>query len=300
MYGFTGFVQEGRMADIKVGNIIAARRKELGITQLRLAELMGVSEQAVRNWENGSTEPGKGRFSALSLGSIYPMPGGLKDNVYWLLGSDAFIRQIEGEKHMYHFIKSHASSKNWNNTLMALKYAKISHDGQTRKGDFAIPYITHPLNVACQNVACHAISLEINEDEVIATALLHDVCEDCDIAPEELPVSDEVREAVRLLTRIPIEGESREETLERYYSRLIKNRVATIVKLLDRCNNVSFMTFAFPDSKIREYIAETRSYVLPLLEEARTRYPVYRNAYFLIKYHIGSVINSIDVLVNRK
>ncbi|MCR5669842.1 MAG: 4Fe-4S binding protein [Butyrivibrio sp.] len=42
------------------------------------------------------------------LGSIYPMPGGLKDNVYWLLGSDAFIRQIEGEKHMYHFIQRNA------------------------------------------------------------------------------------------------------------------------------------------------------------------------------------------------
>ena len=54
------------MADIKVGNIIAARRKELGLTQLRLAELMEVSEQAVKNWENGTTEPGKGRFSILS------------------------------------------------------------------------------------------------------------------------------------------------------------------------------------------------------------------------------------------
>ena len=42
------------------------------------------------------------------LGSIYPMPGGLKDNVYWLLGSDAFIRQIEGEKHMYHFLERNA------------------------------------------------------------------------------------------------------------------------------------------------------------------------------------------------
>lgn len=38
------------------------------------------------------------------LGSIYPMPGGLKENVYWLLGEDAFIRQIEGEKHMYHYL----------------------------------------------------------------------------------------------------------------------------------------------------------------------------------------------------
>ena len=144
------------------------------------------------------------------------------------------------------------------------------------------------------------MSLEIEEDEVIAAALLHDVCEDCDILPEELPVSEEVQEAVRLLTRIPMEGESREDTLQRYYGRLIKNRQATIVKLLDRCNNVSFMTFAFPDDKIRDYIAETRTYVLPLLEEARTRYPVYGNAYFLVKYHICSVINSIDVLVNRK
>ena len=42
------------------------------------------------------------------LGSIYPMPGGLKENVYWLLGQDVFIRQIEGEKRMYHFLKANA------------------------------------------------------------------------------------------------------------------------------------------------------------------------------------------------
>lgn len=39
------------------------------------------------------------------LGSIYPMPGGLKENVYWLLGDDVFIRQMEGEKHMYHYLE---------------------------------------------------------------------------------------------------------------------------------------------------------------------------------------------------
>lgn len=39
------------------------------------------------------------------LGSIYPMPGGLKENVYWLLGEDVFIRQVEGEKHMYHYLE---------------------------------------------------------------------------------------------------------------------------------------------------------------------------------------------------
>ncbi len=39
------------------------------------------------------------------LGSIYPMPGGLKENVYWLLGEDALVRQMEGEHHMYEYFK---------------------------------------------------------------------------------------------------------------------------------------------------------------------------------------------------
>lgn len=38
------------------------------------------------------------------LGSIYPMPGGLKENVYWFLGEDVYIRQIEGERHVYDYL----------------------------------------------------------------------------------------------------------------------------------------------------------------------------------------------------
>lgn len=39
------------------------------------------------------------------LGSIYPTPGGLKENVYWFLGDDVAIRQIEGEKRMYEWLQ---------------------------------------------------------------------------------------------------------------------------------------------------------------------------------------------------
>lgn len=41
------------------------------------------------------------------LGSIYPMPGGLKENVYWFCGEDLFIRQIEGERHAYEFLEDY-------------------------------------------------------------------------------------------------------------------------------------------------------------------------------------------------
>ncbi len=39
------------------------------------------------------------------LGSVYPMPGGLKENVCWLLGSDVLIRQVEGERRLYHYLE---------------------------------------------------------------------------------------------------------------------------------------------------------------------------------------------------
>lgn len=41
------------------------------------------------------------------LGSIYPMPGGLKENVYWFCGEEVFVRQIEGEKHAYEFLEDY-------------------------------------------------------------------------------------------------------------------------------------------------------------------------------------------------
>lgn len=38
------------------------------------------------------------------LGSIYPTPGGLRENVEHFLGNNYMIRQIEGDKHAYHFL----------------------------------------------------------------------------------------------------------------------------------------------------------------------------------------------------
>ncbi|MBQ3912677.1 MAG: 4Fe-4S binding protein [Lachnospiraceae bacterium] len=50
------------------------------------------------------------------LGSIYPMPGGLKENVYWLLGSDVFIRQMEGDQRMYRYLEDNKARIKGGNT----------------------------------------------------------------------------------------------------------------------------------------------------------------------------------------
>jgi len=55
---------------------------------------------------NIKAEPAQNEIE-YGLGSIYPMPGGLKENVYWFCGEEVFIRQIEGEKHTYHFLEDY-------------------------------------------------------------------------------------------------------------------------------------------------------------------------------------------------
>ena len=42
---------------MKMNEVIRQRRKELGLTQDRVAELLGVSAPAVNKWENGNSYP---------------------------------------------------------------------------------------------------------------------------------------------------------------------------------------------------------------------------------------------------
>ena len=104
---------------------------------------------------------------------------------------------------------------------------------------------------------------------------------------EDLPVNDVVKEAVRLVTK-----DKSKDTYD-YYQEISENAIATMVKLLDRCNNVSGMSAAFSKEKLVKYINETEEYVYPLLQTAKTRYSEYSNQVFLIKYHMTSVVTSL-------
>lgn len=41
------------------------------------------------------------------LGSLYPMPGGLRENVEHFLGKEMIVRQVEGEQEAYHFLQNY-------------------------------------------------------------------------------------------------------------------------------------------------------------------------------------------------
>lgn len=205
----------------------------------------------------------------------------------------SFIEPLEeknfDEVQMYDYVKTYASLRGMEQTLAALPYARDLHEGQFRKGKEKVPYISHPLTLAC-----HAIALGLDRDEIIATALLHDVCEDCGVTWEELPVGEEVRCAVKLLTKKP-GGHDKKA----YFEPIAKNEIALFVKLLDRVHNVSGMAGCFSKQKLVRYIDETEQWFYPKLQIARTDYPQYSNQVFLIEYHMVSVVNSLKCMLNE-
>ena len=73
-----------------------------------------------------------------------------------------------------------------------------------------------------------------------------------------------------------------------------------MVKLLDRCDNVSTMAGVFTEAKIRQYIQETREFVLPLLRQSKDQWPEESNALFVLKYHIYSVIDGLEKCVSSE
>ena len=188
---------------------------------------------------------------------------------------------------MYTFLRGYASGAGMHETLKALAFAREKHCGQVRKS--GEPYVVHPLTMAC-----NAVSMGIRDDVTVAAILLHDVCEDCDVSLAELPVNDAVKHAVDLMTFRVMAGETKEIAKNRYYNMLATSREASMVKLIDRCHNVSSMAGTFSTEKLKSYIEETRQYVLPLLRKVKTLYPEESDMLFVLKYHIVSVVDSIE------
>lgn len=282
---------------MNIGRNIAERRKELGMTQEMLAEELSLSAQAVSRWENGWNLP--------DIENIARIAEVLKMSPSALIGEDRgayeweLRDQLYSEEHMFTRLKTIAELQGLKETYKALYYIREHHDGQYRKklkySDAKIPYIVHPLMMAC-----HAQSMGLTDDELLAVILLHDVCEDCGIAPEELPFSETVREAVALLTKNPDETLSKEEKESKYYGKLVQNRLAAMAKVIDRCNNVSTMAQSFRDKKLAEYIEETETYIFPVLSKIKQNWPEYNNAVFLIKYQMLSVLESLKIMLSEK
>ncbi len=281
---------------MQIGERIQKLRKKQGLTQASLAERLFVTPQAVSQWERDITIPDTDKLADIAAAlhtTVNKLTDGEAAGQDWTIADALF-----SPEHMYSRIAVTSELEGLRETSAALRFMKKAHKGQYRKpslfSDVKVPYIVHPLMMAC-----HAHALGIREDAILATILLHDVCEDCGVAPEELPFAEEVREAVKLLSFQVMPDETRVDAKKRYYAAIAENRVARIVKILDRCNNISTMASSFTQKKLVAYVNETETYVMPLLEQAKYAVPEYADAFYLLKYHMRSVLESIKAMATR-
>ncbi len=278
-----------------LGYRLAEARKNCGLTQAQVAEKLYITTQSISAWERGNSVPDTDKIPEIA--ALYGV------TTDWLLSGRHPSAEAEkmtsnlsdrlfNETRMAAYVSAYCNAKQLHQAKKALAFAKEKHEGQLRKagqGNERIPYIYHPLLLTC-----HALALGLDEDELLSTCLLHDVCEDCGVDPEELPVNEETKEAVRLLTK-PVDFQKTEQFEREYYDGIAGNRIAVMVKLLDRCNNISSMSSSFTDEHMAAYIKETRKYVQPLMDRARKDYPEYTNQLFLIRYHMNSVMKAIEM-----
>jgi GTP pyrophosphokinase len=176
-------------------------------------------------------------------------------------------------------------------TLKAINVAEKLHRGQKRKS--GEDYIEHPIMVAAELVA-----LGIDDDHTLAAAVLHDVIEDCKVTSKQL--IDEY--GIHPVTAEYIDILSKKEGMSTnlYYTGIRKYLATMLIKIADRCHNVSTMAGVFTNKKIGEYVEETETHVYILCSYCTDEYPQYADQIYVMKYHIISLCNMAKAFLSKQ
>lgn len=199
----------------------------------------------------------------------------------------------------YTFIKGFAMGRNYNQLIIAMSIAKEQHIGQFRKAlkDGAqVPYICHPVEVTA-----HLISLGIIDEDTLVVGMLHDVREDCKIPISVMRtkgISDKNCQSIMAVSKF---GKMKQEDMQKYFDNIIDNGFeAVLVKMVDRCHNLSTMGGAFSKEKMLEYVCETKTYILPLAKAAKDKYPHISNQIIAIRIHIESLLQLAELYATEE
>lgn len=183
----------------------------------------------------------------------------------------------------------------------ALEYAWEKHEGATRIN--GQPFIIHPLFVAK-----YGIAIGSDSEDQICIALLHDVCEDCNIDPDKLPFNENVRKGVKALTFVydyspeDTEDERRLKKIVRKgetFARLIENPVALICKCIDRYHNLTTAEDLSQENIVKN-VLETHRLLLPVVYNALNirLYSQYYNQLYVMSINLRSLNDLIALKHN--
>jgi hypothetical protein len=190
-------------------------------------------------------------------------------------------------------LDSYLRDRGYARALRALEFARERHRGRRRDG--VTPEFQHQVEIALYLTTLKDLP---DEEQALTVALLHDVVEDYDVAPEELErlFGADVARRVWLLTKI-YRGEAKDP--DAYFDAISRDPIASLVKGADRVHNLQSMVGVFSPDKQREYADEAERRFLPMLKDAERRFPGHGAAYRNIRHMIKSQLALIRAALAR-
>src|ERR1035437_2055100 len=175
--------------------------------------------------------------------------------------------------------------RNYHDALKALGFAERYHVGLRKDG--RTPELHHQVQIAL------SVSQQkdlINEELCLVGALLHDAQEDYQVPSEEIEVEfgKNVREVVWKLTK-KFAGTIRNKN--DLIEAIAGDPHASIIKGLDRVNNLHSMIGVFSPDKMFDYAEEAQLVFLPLLKKAGKLFPEQQAAYHAISQQMKHAIH---------
>lgn len=211
----------------------------------------------------------------------------ITETVASVLNLDDLLTSDLYEKTFF-FIKGLAVANQMTNTLKALSLARKYYDGYTRKsGD---PFIIHPLRVAS-----YLISLKIDDDKIIAAALLHEIIKKCHLAYNGVEILTQYHLSPSVLDYVRLLANSEQYPLDVYYATLREYPEVLLLKLSNRAHTCTSLVNASYDETYN-YLEEWKKYIIGLGNYGIKHYTKYSNSISLMCFHINAVCNIVSHL----
>lgn len=208
----------------------------------------------------------------------------------------------------YEYVDYYATANRMWNTKIALPLARGLHDGAHRKsmivkdGEmYRLPYLIHPLQVCRMIIDLQIAITKEEEDILIASALCHDMIEDIPFENggtemyTDFYLDKAVYDTVKTVSK---RCDFNEEEEKEFFNNIENNKLALLVKLSDRGNNVEDL-YNMSLWKVHEYADETRKYFIPMCENAKRKYPEIKRNIQMFKNKMVTLIKSAEVLSDR-
>lgn len=208
----------------------------------------------------------------------------------------------------YEYLEYYVTEKQLLNAAIALPLARGIHNGTYRKAkitrsgkSYNLPYVIHCLSV-CKMLVDVQMNLSPEEEDIcLAAALCHDMIEDVPFPNHGKELTDQFGLDPRVYETVLLVSKNRDATPEEeaaHFQKIAENRLSLLIKLSDRGNNVEDL-YNRSCWKVHEYVGETRTYFLPMIEYGLAHYPELTMALEVLSDKIHTLTEVAEILVER-